>query len=473
MATATCVFSSARPPRSLAQNRRGRFIVGRNFDRLIVREARRRLCAQREDQGRLLRQLVRVGQLNVAAGVRRREPHRLAEQDHARAGRIDRDGERQHAPILQGDFGRDEALGFEGRRRLRIRGRHRERIAALAARQLARKEDHVLDGEARDLIEPAALQGALGIACMDGETVEAPGSAKVRTAMGCGSLAAILLDQQRHRAGLDFLKRQLDLHLVGLELLPVDLEFLAGRIFQHDAVDAADAVGAKMHGILAADDQRRRVAGRQLPGRGMRVHQAKTGTVIRLESPIAAQRRLHAVAEHGRAQTRGIDDEAALTCIGDGGQFQGLAVAPGQAQRHVVRIAGGKHQRRALDRQHQGRSSRAIDLLRIHRVQRRQLRLLDGGKRHHQHRLGILERRDGVQRQDELVAARRCERGDVLILRGVKRVQDARDVKQRGDVRAVVAGAELRGVGSPASPDRCRAPRSEPPRSRCCAHRSI
>ncbi len=390
----------------LAQKRRGRLIVGRNLDRLIVREARRRLCAQREDQGRLLRQLVRVRQLNVAADVRRRELHRLAEQDHARAGRIDGHRERQHAPILQGDLGRNETLGFEGRRRFRIRGRHRERIAALAARQLTRQEDHVLDAEARDLIEPGALQCALGIARVDGETVEAPGFGKGAHRNGQRLAAAILLDQQCQRTGLHVLKRQLDLHLVGLELPPFGLQFLAVRISQHDAVDAADAVGAKMHRILAADDQRRRVAGRQLPGRGMRVRQAKTGAAIRLESPIAAQRRLHAGTEHRRAKIRGIDDETALTCVGDGGQLQGLAVASAQAQRHVTRIAGGKHQRRALDRQHQGVLFRAIHFLRIHGVQRRQLRRLNGGKRHHQHRLGVLERGDGVERQDDLVAAR-------------------------------------------------------------------
>ena len=80
-------------------------------------------------------------------------------------------------------------------------------------------------------------------------------------------------------------------------------------------------------------------------------------------------------------------------------QIERLAVLALQAQRHLVRVAGGEHQRRTLHGQHQDVLARAVDLLRVDRMQRRQLCTLDGRQRHHQHRLGIAKRRRRVQRQ--------------------------------------------------------------------------
>ena len=45
-----------------------------------------------------------------------------------------------------------------------------------------------------------------------------------------------------------------------------------------------------------------------------------------------------------------------------------------------------------------------------------------------------------------LVAARRSQRRNILILRGMEGVQDARDIEDRGDVGTVVAVAQLRGI---------------------------
>jgi len=144
-------------------------------------------------------------------------------------------------------------------------------------------------------------------------------------------------------------QRQLHFHLIGLDRFPLRLQLFAGRILQHDAVDAADAVGLQVHGILAADDQCVFVAVRQHPGFRMRIAQLEAGPGVGVEAPIALQRGMHGLAQRGGLQPRRVDDVAALRAIGLGRQVDGLAVGTGQAQREVMRIAGRKYQRRAVE----------------------------------------------------------------------------------------------------------------------------
>src|SRR3979411_3313810 len=50
-----------------------------------------------------------------------------------------------------------------------------------------------------------------------------------------------------------------------------------------------------------------------------------------------------------------------------------------------------------------------------------------------------------MQGQREFVSLLRSQRGNVLVLRSTEGVEDARNIKDRGDVGAVVAVAQLRG----------------------------
>ena len=198
----------------------------------------------------------------------------------------------------------------------------------------------------------------------------------------------------------------------------------------------------------------------------------KLRALVGIEAPVSAQRRLHVVAEHDRAQAPWCRPRSRpATASAVTGRFKRLAVGSGQVQGHVVRIGGRKHQRRSLHRQHQRRLSRAVNLLGIHRVQRRQLSLFDRRHRHHQHRFGIVERRRRVERESELVAARRRERRDVLILRGVEGVEDPSRYRAPRRCRGCNSHSSAAACSSPPSPDRCPVPRSTPRRWRCCDRR--
>jgi hypothetical protein len=102
------------------------------------------------------------------------------------------------------------------------------------------------------------------------ESVEAPGFRERLHVQRLRLRQAVLRHHEGHGSGLRFLQRQLDLDLIGLGSLPFGLQLLAGRILEHDAVDAADAVRAQMHGVLAPDDQGRLVARRELPATAAR-----------------------------------------------------------------------------------------------------------------------------------------------------------------------------------------------------------
>ena len=109
-----------------------------------------------------------------------------------------------------------------------------------------------------------------------------------------------------------------------------------------------------------------------------------------------------------------------------------------------MRIGGGKHQRSSLGGQHQFRPLRAVHLFGIDGVERRHLRRLDRRQRGHQDRLGIVKRGRRVEFERKLIALLGGQRGNVLVLRGVKGIHDARDVHDRGDIGAVIAIARLR-----------------------------
>ena len=114
--------------------------------------------------------------------------------------------------------------------------------------------------------------------------------------------AAVLRDQQRDRSRLRLLQRQFHLHLIRLHRLPIDLELLAVGILEHDTVDATDAAGLQMNGVLAAHDQRAVIVARQRPALRVGVHQLERRPRVFLEAPVALQRALDAVAEAGRGR---------------------------------------------------------------------------------------------------------------------------------------------------------------------------
>src|ERR1022692_2981320 len=95
---------------------------------------------------------------------------------------------------------------------------------------------------------------------------------------------AELRDHQRHSARLGFLQRQLHLNFIGLYRLPLNLQFLTGRILQHDAVNTPDALGAKMDSILAPNDQCPCVARSKFPSDCVRIDQSEAGAVVGIET---------------------------------------------------------------------------------------------------------------------------------------------------------------------------------------------
>ncbi len=79
-------------------------------------------------------------------------------------------------------------------------------------------------------------------------------------------------------------------------------------------------------------------------------------------------------------------------------------------------------------------------------MQRRRLRRLDCGKRDHQNRLGIMERGRRIELEVQRIAVLRGQRRNVLVDGRMKGIHDARDIDNRGDIRAVVAEIRLRRV---------------------------
>ncbi len=407
---------------------------------------RRPLGAHGECESRIRRQLALIGQLNIAVLAGRRRLYAFADQCGSGTRRIHGGGQRQYPSIFQRDFRGNAAFLLEVCRGLCVLGGHRQFIAPVAGRQLARHEGNISDRQARDLVEATALQDPLRIAGMHDEAV-------VMTRLGKGLYRdrlrltdAVLGHPQGHGPGFRFLKRQLHLELIGLDRLPISLQLFACRVFQHDAVDTADAIGLQVNRILTADHQRVFVAGREPPGLRVRIHQQEARTVVALEAPICLQRHLHAVPKVRGMQRSGVDDVTSLSRIGLGGQVDALSVFPHQAQRHVMRITGGKYQRRAVDGQHQRGSAGAVNFFGIHRMQRRQLGRFHRRQRRDQHRLRAVKGRCRVQGQREFVAMQRSQGRNILISRGTEGVEDARNIEHRCDVGAVIAVAQLRGI---------------------------
>jgi len=76
------------------------------------------------------------------------------------------------------------------------------------------------------------------------------------------------------------------------------LQFFAGRVPQHDAVNATDAVGLKMHCVLAADDQR--VSSPVASSHDLIAHSTSGSRGRRkAEAPVTLQRGMHTVSQAG------------------------------------------------------------------------------------------------------------------------------------------------------------------------------
>ena len=195
----------------------------------------------------------------------------------------------------------------------------------------------------------------------------------------------VLLHLQLQRSGVRRLERQVDFNLIGTRRLPVRLQLLACRILQQDRIHAARIVGRQMNRVLAPHDQRLAIRRSQFPVLGVRVLQPERRPIVLLESPIPVQRCVDRVAEIAGAQVLRFQFQATLLHIGFDHLIDTLPILRLQPQRHVVRIAGGENQRRAVDRKHQRIFLHTVVLLRIHRMQRRRLRRLHGRQRRHQH----------------------------------------------------------------------------------------
>ena len=205
----------------------------------------------------------------------------------------------------------------------------------------------------------------------------------------------------------------------------------------------------------------------------MSVHQAKARAVIGLESPIAVQRCLHAVAENGRAQARGVDDEPALCCVGGCRQFQSTC-RPSRSGSMSCHARSRWKTPAALPRPATPARffSRSKSPSGPPRAAEGVARCSIAGSATTSTDFGLWNDGAVFSVNVELVALQRCERRNVLVLRGMKRIHDARNVQHRGDIGAVVAVARLRGVAGLHRQIGCQDPRSAPPRSRCYARRS-
>ena len=253
----------------------------------------------------------------------------------------------------------------------------------------------------------------------------------------------VLADKQCQRTGKRGLQREFYLDFVGFHALPFSLQLLAGRVFQHDVVDTSGAAGSKMNGLLPARDQRRRIAQAELPRLSVWIHEVKNGSVVLFKSPIAVHGALHIVIQMRCGQSAGADGKATLHRVGFHRKLDCLVILRGQAQRHLMGIVSGEHQRCAFHGQDQIGLGGAQQLLGIDGMQRRHLRLLDGRQRGDQNRFGVMEGRRCVQCQCELVAMQRGQRRNVLILRSAKGVEDSRDIHNRRNVGTVVPIAQL------------------------------
>ena len=186
-------------------------------------KTRRRLRANGEHERRILRQLARIGELDVAVAAERRGLHALADQGGLGARRIHAGGHGQHASVLERDLGGHRCSGL--------------RSAALCAScavigssspPVCRLDSSpgmntmLLSVKARDLVEAAAREDPLGIARMNLEAVEASRLGErlhVRSAEA--ARGRIAPTSSVMASGLRFLQRQLDLDLVGLELASI------------------------------------------------------------------------------------------------------------------------------------------------------------------------------------------------------------------------------------------------------------
>ncbi len=425
------------------QRVRKRFVDRRDFDLLVEGERGRRDGAQRERQACILRQLILVVELDIAVIARGRRLDTLAQKLDTGPWRGHESTQRKNASILQCRLGAGNIARLESRRGGGVLSQHRELIAALMSGELTGQELHALHVQTRDFVEASALEHSLRVACVNRETVEVSGFREGVHRHRLGVAGAVLLHQQRQRAWLGFLQWEFDLHLIGLHRFPFGGELFTGRVPQHDVVDTTGAGGLQVDGGLTADDQRT-VLRIHRPGLRMGVHEVETRTVVGIKSPITMQLAVNAVAERSLPQGRSVDDEPALLGVSADRQIDRGAIFPRQGELHIVRITGGEHQRRALDRQDQLGFARAVEFLRIDSVQRRQLLLLDRGQRRHENRLRVMKGRRRVERQIERIADGGAERRDVLILRRAERVEDLRDVQHRCDVGTVVAVAQLR-----------------------------
>ncbi len=143
----------------------------------------------------------------------------------------------------------------------------------------------------------------------------------------------------------------------------------------------------------------------------------------------------------------GLDRKSSTHGVRLRGQVDARARLGFDVKNEVAREVCGKNQRSALGRKQQRRLARTKYLSWIDRAQGWNGSGANRRQADHDHRLRIAKGGRVVQAQIEFVLFGQGQRGDVLILRGMRRTQDAGDIDNRSDVRTVVAAAGV-GCGS-------------------------
>ena len=140
-----------------AERRRKGLVFGGHFNLLAAPERRRRLRSDGERQLRILRQLILVCQLNIAARARRRILHALADQLHARPRRAHGNLHRHRATVRQRHLRFSGVALLQLRRGFRVFGHHRQLVAAHRRVDLAGRKRNAVQRQRRNILQRAAL----------------------------------------------------------------------------------------------------------------------------------------------------------------------------------------------------------------------------------------------------------------------------------------------------------------------------
>ncbi len=199
-----------------------------------------------------------------------------------------------------------------------------------------------------------------------------------------------------------------------------------------------------MERIFAAHDEGAGIFGSDDPLSGPRSAQAVMRSIECVEAPRSANRADYFSIHVGGLQRLRLDGKTSEQGIGLGGQIDAVARLGVDVEHEIVRQVGRKNQRSAFGGKQQRRLARAKYLRCVHGAQWRNWRRVNRRQTNHQDRLGIAKGRRIIEAQVEFVFFRQSQRGDVLILRGMRGAQNAGHVNHRAHVRTVVTAA---GVG--------------------------